>query len=341
VVIQPYRGYGTLERIFLMGRVFHQPRMGAGRRGRTVGRDVLDIVRRIVRRGLGNVELTVRFAGAQERILTDRDGYFRLQMSPQDRPPQDREWHEVELELPWKGGSIVEIGEVFIPPAGARRVIISDIDDTVMRTGVANTFLMLYRLFAQGAESRTAFPGVAALYRALHHGPTGDEQNLMLYVSRGPWSIYEMLDRFFDIHRIPVGPILFLREWGVTLQRPLPRRATDHKIDLIREMVERYEDLPFVLIGDSGQHDPEIYGRVVAEHPGRVVAVYIRDVSRKAERRGEIGALAREVERAGSPLVLADDTFAMAEHAARAGLLSDGRLAEVLAEREEEEAAAA
>ena len=163
----------------------------------------------------------------------------------------------------------------------------------------------------------------------------------MLYVSRGPWSIYEMLDRFFNLHRIPVGPILFLREWGMTLQRPLPRRATDHKIDLIREMVERYDELPFVLIGDSGQHDPEIYARVVEEHPGRVMAVYIRNVSGKAERRGEIDDLARVVERAGCPLVLADDSFVMAEHAARIGLLAHDRLGEILAERKAENAVAA
>ncbi len=319
-----------------MGRVFRQPRTRSERGGLTMGRDLLDVGRRIIRRGLGRVELILHFAGAEERVETDRDGYFHATLRPADPPPADREWHEVDLALDWKGHSISETGTVFIPAESARFVVISDIDDTVMHTGVANTFEMLYRLFVQGAESRTAFPGVAALYRALHDGPTGNEMNPMLYVSRGPWSIYEMLDRFFNLHRIPVGPILFLREWGITLKRPLPRRATDHKIEIVREMVERYDHLPFILIGDSGQHDPEIYSRVVHEFPGRVLAVYIRDVSGRASREGEIRALADEVERAGSSLVLTDDTFAMAEHAASHGFLSGGCLEEVLAERTEE-----
>jgi phosphatidate phosphatase APP1 len=67
-------------------------------------------------------------------------------------------------------------------------VIISDIDDTVMVTGVAHELVMLWRLFARPAASRVPFPGVAAFYRALHAGGTGQEQNPMLYVSRGPWT---------------------------------------------------------------------------------------------------------------------------------------------------------
>src|SRR3546814_6066391 len=66
--------------------------------------------------------------------------------------------------------------------------------------------------------------------------------------------------------------------------------AKDHKLALIRNMLELYDQFPFVLIGDSGQRDPEIYAQVVREHPGRVAAIYIRDVTRNPERdRGKIG----------------------------------------------------
>ena len=156
----------------------------------------------------------------------------------------------------------------------------------------------------------------------------------MLYVSRGPWSIYEVLDEFFNLHRIPVGPLLFLREWGLSLQRPLPRRAEDHKQELIRRMLALYRDLPFVLIGDSGQHDPEVYAQTVHEHPGRVLAIYIRNVSREPDRPRAIEALAVEVVAAGSSLLLAADSLAMAEHATQHGLIAPEALAEVEGEKE-------
>jgi phosphatidate phosphatase APP1 len=196
---------------------------------------------------------------------------------------------------------------------------------------------MLWRLFVQGARSRVAFPGVAAFYKALHRGASGAELNPMLYVSRAPWSLYEVLDEFFNLHGIPVGPILFLREWGLSLRHPLPRRAKGHKLALIRHMLSLYSDLPFILIGDSGQRDPEIYAQLVREYPRRVLAIYIRNVSRHPERPRAIEALAGEVVEAGSSLLLAADSFAMAEHAAGRGLISPEALSVIVEERVEQQ----
>jgi phosphatidate phosphatase APP1 len=329
VIVQPYRGYGSREEIFLIGRVFRQPVFGAGRDD--LGRDLLDLLRRFLRWGLGEAALIARFGGTEQRITTDRDGYFRVHLRPAEPPPDGRLWHRVALELV-EPARVAAEGLLFVPPESCRYVVISDIDDTVVHTGVANKLMMLWRLFMQGPRSRVAFPGMAALLRALHHGSSGDEANPMLYVSRAPWSIYEVLEEFFRLHRIPVGPILFLREWGLTLQNPLPRRAPDHKLHLIRHMLALYRELPFILIGDSGQHDPEVYARIVHEHPGRVRAIYIRNVSRDAARHRAIEALAEEVVGAGSTLLLAADSLAMAEHAAEHELISGAARAEVLRE---------
>jgi phosphatidate phosphatase APP1 len=332
VVIQPYRGYGSRSEVFLIGRVFRQssPHSETGRGGLLT--NLRDIGRRIARRAIPNAIVAARFYGADETVTTDQDGYFRVHLSPALPPPLDRSWHTMDLTLTHPPAVHAQ-AQIFIPPASCRYVVISDIDDTIMDTGVANKLRMLWRLFVEDAQSRVAFPGVAALYRALHAGAAGDQQNPMLYVSRAPWGIYEVLEEFFDRHGIPVGPILFLREWGVSWTSPLPRKAEDHKRELIHNMLALYSDLPFVLIGDSGQHDPEIYRQIVAEHPGRVLAVYIRNVSRSAERIAEIEDLAKVVVGAGSSLVLATDSVVIAEHAVSIGLVSPNTVAEVRNER--------
>jgi phosphatidate phosphatase APP1 len=329
LVVEPYRGFGSRSEVYLIGRVFRQP---GGPAPREAG-DLRVSLRRLVRRGAARQTIAARFAGAEQHAVTDGDGYFRLHLRL-EAPPPDGLWHRVplRLELP-SGREARATGEVFVPTAAARFVVISDIDDTVMLTGVAAKMKMFWRLFAQGARSRVAFPGVAALYRALH----GSEQNPILYVSRGPWSIYSMLETFFQMHRIPVGPILFLREWGVSLRSPLPRRARDHKLDLIRNMLELYGDLPFLLIGDSGQHDPETYAQIVRENPGRVLAVFIRNVSHRGSARAEaIEALAEEVLEAGSSLLLAADSTAMAERAAALDLIPRSAISAVADEQQSE-----
>lgn len=334
LVLHPYRGYGSSEQIFVMGRVLRQSGSGRARRvDDSWGDDLLAAARHFTRRGAGGVRIAARFYGNEEHTTTDRDGYFRVHMAPGSAPATNRLWHTLALEVLEPQVGLQSQAQIFIPPDSARFVVISDIDDTVMYTGVANKLMMLWRLFVQGAASRVAFPGVAAFYRALHHGVSGHEINPLLYVSRGPWSLYETLDAFFNIHDIPIGPLLFLREWGLTLQRPLPRQAKEHKLKMIRGMLALYKDLPFVLIGDSGQHDPEMYTRVIREYPGKVQAVYIRNISRAARRTHEIEALAKQAAAAGSTLLLASDTFSMAEHAAAHGLISRAAVGQVAKER--------
>jgi phosphatidate phosphatase APP1 len=97
--------------------------------------------------------------------------------------------------------------------------------------------------------------------------------------------------------------------------------------------------LPFLLVGDSGQEDPEIYAALVRERPGRVKAVYIRNVTPHAERLARIEALAREVTAAGSTLVLADDTLAVARHAAMHGWIASDALGEIAGEKSDDEGA--
>lgn len=325
LIIQTYRGYGSREEILVVGRVFRQPGRGGIAPSGRLGRDLLNLMRRMVRWGAGNVTLEARFRGQVRQLTTDQVGYFKLRLRV-DEPIEDGcLWHPVELRLA-STPCVNATAEVFISPGTARFVVISDIDDTVVYTGVANKLGMMWRLFMQGAQSRTAFPGVARLYRALHEGQAGHEHNPMLYVSRGPWGIYEMLEEFFHAHEIPAGPVLFLRDWGLSLQRPLPRRARSHKENLIAEMLEIYRDLPFVLIGDSGQHDPEVYARVVKRHPGRVRAVYIRNVTESPGRSREIRELAESLANTGSTLVLASGSAAMARHAADHGLISADQL---------------
>lgn len=331
VVLQPYRGYGTREEVFLIGRVFREP---PGRADNTTMGSLARLGRRLLRHGIGAAPVVARFGGTEAPATTDADGYFRFHLRPAQPPPGDRLWHDIELELLAPARLRAE-GQIFIPPTRCRYVVISDIDDTIMESRVASLPTMLWRLFMQGAHSRLAFPGMAALLQAMHGGDAGNACNPLLYVSRSPWSNYEVLDAFFHLHRIPVGPLLFLREWGMTLQSPLPRRGKGHKLDMIRGMLGLYRELPFVLIGDSGQRDPEIYAQIVRENPGRVLAIYIRHVSRDPARRAAIEALAAEVAAAGSSLLLAADTLAMAEHAAEHGLIPREAVAAIASERAE------
>ncbi len=335
-VIQTYRGYGSRRSVFLIGRVFRQPGIGLNLKEGPLD-DIVNIVRRTVRWGVRDARLTVTVGAASVDVITDRDGYFHVTLDVDEDWPDQAFWQQARLRLhpgrrEGEREPVEASADLYIPPRDLDHAVISDIDDTVIYTGVASKLTMMYQLFVLKARHRTAFPGVSAFYRALFHGDTGERRRPMLYVSRGPWSIYDVLEEFFHLNRIPHGPILFLREWGVTLQRPLPIRAKDHKAMLIRRMLALYDGLPFILIGDSGQRDPEVYAELVEQYPGRVRAIYIRHVHRGSDRDQSIQALAERVAAQGCDMILAKDSLEMAQHAFRHGYIARDGLEEVRAD---------
>ena len=163
-------------------------------------------------------------------------------------------------------------------------------DDTVLQSEVTSFLRAARMVLLENALTRLPFPGVAAFYRALERGATGAEANPIFYVSSSPWNLYDVIDGFLEAQRIPAGPLL-LRDWDLGR---LSERHARHKGVVIREIFDTYPELPFLLVGDSGQEDPEIYAELVRERPGRVKAVYIRNVSATSRaKRTHSGARAR------------------------------------------------
>jgi phosphatidate phosphatase APP1 len=215
--------------------------------------------------------------------------------------------------------------------------VISDIDDTVIQSDVGSVLRMVATVLFRNARTRLPLPGVPALYRALHAGPDGEAKNPMFYVSNGLWNLYDLLEDFFQLQEIPGGPVLLLRNWGVYRDEILPTRQREHKLAVIGRILDLYKALPFVLIGDSGEADPEIYHEVVHRYPDRILAVYIRNMTRELEQPAAIRALADEIAEAGSTLLLADDSLAMSRHAARQGWIRPEAVSAIRAEQERDD----
>jgi phosphatidate phosphatase APP1 len=273
----------------------------------------------------------------EHTAVTDEEGYFRAWLELPAPLPVGRSWHEADVVLDAAdGGSAARAtAHVLAPPRGARFGVISDLDDTVIRTDATSLVRMLRATLFHNAHTRLPFEGVAAFYRALNDGVTRAEGNPVFYVSSSPWNLYDLLVEFLEVRGIPLGPVM-LRDWGIGSATPLPTAHGPHKRSHIAQILSFYADLPFILIGDSGQEDPEIYRDIVAAHAGRVRAIYIRNVARDPLRRKAVDALAEEVRGTGGTMVIAEDTYEAAKHAAEHGWIDPARLAEIGRERRED-----
>lgn len=338
IMILPYRGYGTPQRFFIRGRVLEDRGIAAADEDDTVWDNLVSMWRRARSLEIPNARVLVRYDGSEQEVTADAEGFFEARIEPQASQPLDGLWQAVELELaaPLRSGAepVKATGFVLVPPASAEFGVISDVDDTVLQTDAAHVLRMARATFLGNARIRLAFQGVAAFYRALHGGSTGHALNPMFYVSSSPWNLYDLLSDFFNLQAIPIGPVLFLRDWGLSDQGFLPTRNRVYKLGYIKEIMETFKDLAFILIGDSGQEDPEIYTEIVSLFPNRIKAVYIRNVSRDPARIDRIKALAEQVLKAGSVLILAETTLPLAEHAARQGWIDPNALPEIEIEKQ-------
>jgi phosphatidate phosphatase APP1/pimeloyl-ACP methyl ester carboxylesterase len=316
-LIVPYRGIGTPAALHLSGRVLEDRGIRPPNDADTRWANLRANWRRFGSRELPHVRVRATFQDVVVETTTDAEGYFHLSLQP-NAPLRDTLVQRVDLALPDLGAR--GAGEVFVPPASARCAIVSDIDDTVLQTYATDTLRMLALTFLHNARTRLPFEGVAALYQALVAGPDGQRHNPIFYVSSSPWNLYDFLVDFLAYHGLPAGP-LFLTDYGLDRDRLVRQGHRRHKLQAIGRIATTYPDLPLVLIGDSGQHDPEIYLEVARTYPGRVVAIYIRHVSheRRAE---EVHALSAEARRLNVPMVLAPTTDALAADAASRGLIA-------------------
>jgi phosphatidate phosphatase APP1 len=336
LMIFPYLGYGTTKTFYLKGRVLEDKGIGDPQDDASIWANLFNTYKRFDSDEVSQARIRLRFQDQQLEVITDQEGYFdvRLQLDSPLQQPSYLQHVELELlsPLPPHPPETPTTATVIVPPEQAQFGVISDIDDTVLQTGATSLLAMVKQTLFGNTRTRLPFEGVAAFYTALHR-----DQNPIFYVSSSPWNLYDVLVDFLDIHDIPLGPLM-LRDWGLTEIELLPTSHGDHKRASIEAILNTYPDLPFILIGDSGQEDPEIYREIVKAFPERILSIFIRDVSLEHKRDLVVNELSQEVIRDGSCLFIVQDTIEAAKQAAACGWIEPYWVEAVREKKAEDEA---
>ncbi|MES3025073.1 MAG: phosphatase domain-containing protein [Pseudomonadota bacterium] len=337
LMVVPYLGFGNAGKIWVKGRVLDERGFREQSRQDSRWRNLFALYQRLESDEVAGARVRAHFQGQSHDTLTDEGGYFSFEIAPPVAPGGG--WHTVELELPGSGAGgdgepVRANAEVIVPAPTARFGIISDIDDTVLWTNVTNKLNMALMLARSNAHTRKPFKGVAAFYRALQHGAGGNENNPVFYVSSSPWHLFGPLLEFLRVQAIPVGPLL-LRELGMRQVLNLTKHG-NHKLGKIDLILSYYPEMQFVLVGDSGEQDPEIYAEVLKRHPKSVRVIYIRNVNPDPSRIEALDRLIEEVSATGTQLILAPDSVFAAAHAAAEGLIQVDRLGAVRSDKRDD-----
>jgi phosphatidate phosphatase APP1 len=311
LLVIPYRSLGNAREIRLLGRVIRDRHIRKAEAGRSAWGNFVQNYKRFESDEVPDALLRISFQGRVFETRTDKEGYYDLLIQPQDPLPEGVPWQQAEIELVPQGSLNPEplnfTGRIMVPPPTVGYAVVTDIDDTLLITEVSSKYRMLRNTFFGNALTRKAFPGITEFYQALHQGKDGLGFHPIFYLSKSPWNLYDFLVAFMRIHQLPNGPIL-LRDLGLRPSRPI-----GHKHYWIEELMRLYPELQFVLVGDSGESDQQIFTQAAERHPGRVPVIYIRDVGRRAG--GKTWAkLAKRCQAIGTELVAFNETAEALDH---------------------------
>jgi len=167
--------------------------------------------------------------------------------------------------------------------------IISDIDDTLKHSYVACKRTLLTNTFLRPFET---IPGMAALFREWSAAGTAFH-----YVSSSPWQLYQHLADHLAVEGFPAGSF-HLRAFRLRdhLLRRLLMLRRSGKLSVIRSLVKTFPERQFLLVGDSGEHDPEVYGAIARRYPSQIAGIFIRQLGGPHDSRNRYARALRGVD---------------------------------------------
>ena len=328
-IVQAYRGYGSPDRVRLTGRVLERRRSRVADAADPWWHNAVAVLRRVASRELPDVPVTLTLAGRETTVLTDADGYWSAEVVGASLAPG---WHRAGVTL-GPGEADAAVSEVLVLPPDASIALVSDIDDTVIHSGITNLLTAARTLLFRNAATRTPWAGVSELYRSLVVGLAAadpiSQPAPVFYLSTSPWNLYDLLVDFLDRTGLPQGPLL-LMDWGLSARGLLRGEKNHHKRERLDELVRDFADLRLLLVGDSGERDAEVFRDFARAHPGRVVGIVIRNVTPVIDphARGIQDALV-DLDTLGVPSTLCQDATSAAVFAREHGWLDEAAVSAV------------
>lgn len=265
-----FTGYGTTQWVRVISRVV----LAADEtfvNGRRLGKVVADGVRgwrNFIAPPVPFAEVKVEAGGQQFVVQADSSGVVDSVIAVQLEPG----WQTIRLMA--SVDDEVATSDIFIVSDDAITGVVSDIDDTVVVTALPRPLLAAWNSFVLDEHARTPTPGMSVL---LHRILESHPRSPVIYLSTGAWNVAQTLSRFLSRNLYPFGPLL-LTAWGPTEDRWF-RSGQEHKVTQLERLATDFPEINWILIGDDGQHDPEIYADFARRHPGKVRAIVIRQLT--------------------------------------------------------------
>ncbi|WP_299255879.1 App1 family protein [uncultured Aquimarina sp.] len=324
--INSYLGYGTTTRLRATGRALEDENINFdGNTG--ILKTLRNIYKQFESDEIKKAHIELKLSNGQKfSTATDSEGYYNFDELLSDSFELTDKEGWIPFIVSYQSGNDKRIiqnnvfeGKMLTPSENASYGIISDIDDTILHTGVASLFKwrVITNTFFKNFDRRLPLEGTVQFYQKLKLGKNTAPVNPIFYVSNSPWNLYDYLTAFLKKHYFPEGPIL-LRDFRTPFDKT-PKPTIPHKQSEILNLIKIYPNIKFILIGDSGEKDADIYTEIAIKYPNRILAIYLRSVNHKRKEKRIIKIIDSFTT---TPILLVHSSKEAEEHARQHGFIT-------------------
>ncbi|MEP6683532.1 MAG: phosphatase domain-containing protein [Parafilimonas sp.] len=320
LAVKLYHGYAYENKFFIQGHVFSLKALPRKRYRNKLLVNIFSLIRLFIVKTVAGAHVQLHVQGKLFQQKTDDNGFFKFEGLSDDN--FDFGWNEITADLLNGKGAIITTSNGFIfAPYITQYGFISDIDDTFLISHSASVLKRLRILFTNNARSRKPFEGVIEHYKLLSQANTVIEKpNAFFYVSSSEWNLYDYIAEFARVNDLPRGIFLLNRLKKFSQLFKTGKNNHGGKYDRIAQILQAFPKQQFILLGDSSQQDPYIYTSLVDNFPGRIYAVYIRDIYEK--NREKVKTALMKLDDAGIAYCFFVHSAEAIEHSKKIGLIN-------------------
>jgi len=266
--VEIYSCYGNSRHIVIDGRVFDSKEKLKYEKSDTLFTNLKNKLSQIFNDEKENAEITISINQNKYQIISDQEGYYSFELSTQ----QDSFRNNQTIQVSINGGKTVASCRAFIPSKDEQVGVISDFDDTLVISDVVDKISLIKNLLFKNYKQRTLVKEMQEIINSI----ITDSIRAFFVITGSPKQLHNAINNFLDYHNFPKRTIITKKLHGDNSDPIFDQ--LEYKFEKVRNIILLYPHIKWVLLGDSGEMDKEVYTQIKKAYPNSVKSIYIRNV---------------------------------------------------------------
>ncbi len=270
--IQVYNAYGNSHKVIIEGRMVYKKNYNQPLEDDTLFHNMWRKIKQLTSNEIKNEKIIAYIGNEICSTIGDDEGYFEFDIK------RDQElytgYNSISLQIENNPNTLNIKAKIISDEAIG---IISDFDDTVIISDVTNKFKLINNLLLKNYKQRKVVPTMVERFQKILAQNSPNIPSTLFFVTGSPKQLFNSIERFLNYHHFPKHTLITKQIHGLEMD-PLLNQFK-YKVERIEELFRLYPKMQWIMFGDSGEKDKEVYEYLFKKYPLKIKSYYIRDIN--------------------------------------------------------------